>query len=339
MSENAASQTETLSFENNALVSQLCGPTDSHLLAIENRLGLRLLARGNTITLTGPVGARHHARDVLLALYDRLERGLPTEAPDVEAAIRLTGSVVPAATAPAPRRLSEVPSLMLPRRTITPRTEAQQGYLTQLGSSEMVFGVGPAGTGKTYLAVAHAAARLVRGEVERLILSRPAVEAGERIGFLPGDMKDKVDPYLQPLYDALYDVLHKDYVDKRLAAAEIEIAPLAFMRGRTLSRAVVILDEAQNATVAQMKMFLTRLGEGSQMIITGDPSQTDLPDQRQSGLADALRLLRGIDEINVTQFTDKDVVRHRLVRAIVQAYDARQRIKALDDRGDADAAR
>lgn len=308
--------TETLSFDENTFMSDLCGPHDTHLLQIEAKIGVRLLPRGNQITLVGPEGARAQAKSALETLYDRLEKGLPITSPDVDAAMRYL-------EAPAPSQKAADITLTLPKRTITPRTPAQGQYLQYLSENELVFGTGPAGTGKTYLAVAHAAQSLLRGEVERLILSRPAVEAGERIGFLPGDMKDKVDPYLRPLYDALYDVLHTDFVDRRLASGDIEIAPLAFMRGRTLSRAVVILDEAQNATIAQMKMFLTRLGEGSRMVITGDPSQTDLPDPRQSGLSDALGLLAGIDNVAITTFTGEDVVRHRLVKAIVSAYDRR----------------
>ena len=216
------------------------------------------------------------------------------------------------------------------QKTVKPRSENQARLLEALEDKSLVCALGPAGTGKTYLAVAHAAYAMLHGEVERIILSRPAVEAGERIGFLPGDMKEKVDPYLRPLYDALYDVLHGDFVDRRIGSGEIEIAPLAFMRGRTLSRAIIVLDEAQNATIAQMKMFLTRLGEGSRMIITGDPSQTDLPDIRQSGLGDAVGLLTGIEGVAVSRFTGKDVVRHRLVREIVHAYDKRDQSRGGD---------
>ncbi|MEM9990097.1 MAG: PhoH family protein, partial [Pseudomonadota bacterium] len=218
--------TDSLTFEDNPLFSDLCGPHDTHLLLIESKLGVELLARGNTITLKGGGEARTQARAALEALYARLQQGLPITNADVEAALRLTAHGALAS-------ISEKQTLTLPRRTITPRSAAQGVYLNQLSQNELVFGVGPAGTGKTYLAVAHAALSLLKGEVERLILSRPAVEAGERIGFLPGDMKDKVDPYLRPLYDALYDVLHTDFVDRRIAAGEIEIAPLAFMRGRT----------------------------------------------------------------------------------------------------------
>lgn len=315
--------TETLTFDNNDLMSELCGSHDAHLLQIEAKSGVRLLPRGNQISLVGPDGARSQARGALEALYARLEQQLPITPADVDAAMRLVNT-------PSKKEPGSDLALTLQKRTITPRSAAQGDYLRKLSANELVFGVGPAGTGKTYLAVAHAAQSLLRGEVERLILSRPAVEAGERIGFLPGDMKDKVDPYLRPLYDALYDVLHADFVDRRLASGDIEIAPLAFMRGRTLSRAVVILDEAQNATVAQMKMFLTRLGEGSRMVVTGDPSQTDLPDPRQSGLSDALGLLTNIDGVARTTFTGDDVVRHRLVRDIVHAYDDRARQQMKD---------
>lgn len=315
--------TETLTFEDNRLMSDLCGPHDTNLLLIESRLGTKILPRGNTITIKGSAGARWQTREALLALYGRLEDGMSISAPDVEAALRLSEAVKEEDE--APKQLTQ--TLSLPKRTIAPRTRAQGEYLQKMSENELVFGVGPAGTGKTYLAVAHAAASLLRGDVERLILSRPAVEAGERIGFLPGDMKEKVDPYLRPLYDALHDVLYSDYVDRRMASGDIEIAPLAFMRGRTLSRAVVILDEAQNATIGQMKMFLTRLGEGSRMVVTGDPSQTDLPDPRQSGLRDALGLLDNVNSVGITCFTGEDVVRHRLVADIVKAYDKRDQAR------------
>ena len=290
---------------------------------------MRLDARGNQLALRGAEGARLQARAALRALYGRLEGGTAITTADVEGALRLASGATETGERP-----DQGPVLSLPRRTIAPRTPAQADYMRKLAANELTFGVGPAGTGKTYLAVAHAAQSFLRGEVERLILSRPAVEAGERIGFLPGDMKEKVDPYLRPLYDALYDVMHTDHVDRRIAAGEIEIAPLAFMRGRTLTRAAVILDEAQNATIGQMKMFLTRLGEGSRMTVTGDPSQTDLPDARQSGLRDALDLLPGIDGVAVTRFSGEDVVRHRLVGEIVRAYDAREqeRMRAAGER-------
>ena len=328
---------DLLAFDDNALMSALAGPHDQHLLLIENALGVRLDARGNEVTIRGGDGAKERAREVLEALYDRLARGDALSPADVEGALRLTtaepqgGAGGEGRARPSPSK--DAPTLVLPKRTLAPRSAAQADYMRKLAGNELTFGVGPAGTGKTYLAVAHAASAYLRGEVERLILSRPAVEAGERIGFLPGDMKEKVDPYLRPLYDALYDVMHADQVDRRIASGDIEIAPLAFMRGRTLTRAHVILDEAQNATIGQMKMFLTRLGEGSRMTVTGDPSQTDLPDARQSGLADALALLPGIDGVAVTRFTGDDVVRHRLVGEIVRAYDARERDRMERARG------
>ncbi|ADM08924.1 PhoH family protein [Parvularcula bermudensis HTCC2503] len=315
----------TVRLESNRVASDLSGPHDINLLLLENKLDVTLLARGNTILVKGEEGQVLQAQTVLNALADRLKSGLPVTPADIDTALRM-----------GPLNISHpgdagVPStgdnggtgrvLTLPRRTLSPRTPAQATYLETLATKELTFGVGPAGTGKTYLAVAFAALSLIQGRVERIILSRPAVEAGERIGFLPGDMKEKIDPYLRPLYDALYDVLHADFVDRRIAAGEIEIAPLAFMRGRTLSRAVVLLDEAQNTTAGQMKMFLTRLGEGSRMIVTGDPSQTDLAPSHVSGLADALSLLQGIDEVGIARFTGEDVVRHDLVRKILSAYD------------------
>ncbi|GGY46025.1 PhoH family protein [Parvularcula lutaonensis] len=314
---------ETLVFDDATLVRDLCGPTDAHLVLIENALGVRIDAKSNEVTIRGSDHARAQARTVVEQLASRLESNLPLTAADVEGLLRIERAPIPKKT----KQDTGNRSLVLPRRTIAPRSATQGQFMSQLASDELVFGVGPAGTGKTYLAVANAASMLVSGQVERVILSRPAVEAGERIGFLPGDMKEKVDPYLRPLYDALYDVLHTDFVDRKLAAGEIEIAPLAFMRGRTLSRAAIILDEAQNASIQQMKMFLTRLGENSRMAITGDPTQTDLPDPRQSGLADALSLLTKIEGVSVTRFTGEDVVRHRLVGEIVRAYDARDTMK------------
>ena len=247
--------TRTLTFPDNALMPDLCGPHDSHLLLIENKLGVKVLARGNEITLSGPEDAYGQAEAVLQTLYARLEEKLPLGTGDVEAALRFTE---PAGAEAQPS--ANGPVLSLPKRTITARTKSQVTYLEALADHELTFGVGPAGTGKTYLAVAHAAFQFKNKAVSKIILSRPAVEAGERIGFLPGDMKDKVDPYLRPLYDALYDMFGKDFVDTRIEKGDFEIAPLAFMRGRTLSDAIVVLDEAQNATIAQMKMFLTRLG-------------------------------------------------------------------------------
>jgi phosphate starvation-inducible PhoH-like protein len=273
----------TLTFANNALLPLLLGDHDRHLARIEQRLGVRLACRGNRISISGPA--------------------------------------TPVAAAEA--ALSDLPAIRTRKGAIGPRSAGQTGYIDLLARHEMVFALGPAGTGKTYLAVAQAVAMLTSGKVDRIVLSRPAVEAGERLGFLPGDMKEKVDPYLRPLYDALNDMLPGDQLTKRMAIGEIEIAPLAFMRGRTLAHAFVILDEAQNTTPVQMKMFLTRMGEGTRMVITGDLTQIDLPAGTRSGLADALDTLEGIAGIGVARFNNSDVVRHPLVGRIVEAYDQR----------------
>lgn len=315
---------DTYTVDNPAHLGALCGPSDTHLVLIEQRTGVAMFPKGNEIGLRGGPGARAQARAVLDLLQRRILSREQLGLADVDACCREAAMPHAAPDSGAGHVAGEM-AISLPRRTIRPRTVTQGVYLRALATHELVFGVGPAGTGKTYLAVARAAYALLRGEVDKLILSRPAVEAGERIGFLPGDLKEKVDPYLRPLYDALYDVVPADVVDRRIAAGDIEIAPLAFMRGRTLARAVVILDEAQNATIAQMKMFLTRLGEGSRMVITGDPSQTDLPDAANSGLDDAIGLVHGIEGVAVTRFAGEDVVRHRLVREIVAAYDQRAR--------------
>ncbi len=317
-------------FGDNLLFKDLCGAHDAHLLLLENALGIRVDARGNRVALRGGEDGRNRAREVLTQLYERLEKGLGISDGDVNAAMRLSAEAANGTRQGQGKKMV----LSLQKRTVSPRSTAQSDYLEALGKEELVFGVGPAGTGKTYLAVANAASLLLKGEVERIILSRPALEAGERIGFLPGDMKEKVDPYLRPLYDALYDVLHSDFVDRRIATGDIEIAPLGFMRGRTLSRAAVILDEAQNASVAQLKMFLTRLGEGSRMVVTGDPSQTDLPAHETSGLFDALNLLNGVKGVKVVQFSAADVVRHALVARIVRAYDNRDKSRRKDQSED-----
>lgn len=331
--EGRTASLDYLTFDDPLLVKDLCGPHDSHLVLMENGLGVRLNPRGNRISISGGDAAREKARMTLMQLYRRLEKGFSLAAGDIDAAMREAGQIPD----PIPQDVDDNDGtyiLSLQKRTVAPRSPAQRAYLQALANHELVFGVGPAGTGKTYLAVAFAAQQLLRGEVERIILSRPAIEAGERIGFLPGDMKEKVDPYLRPLYDALYDVFHTDYTDRKIASQDIEIAPLAFMRGRTLSRAVIILDEAQNATIPQIKMFLTRLGEGSRMIITGDPSQTDLPGHEKSGLADALSLLEGEKGIALAPFTAADIVRHPLVGRIVAAYERRDGAgqKASSDR-------
>jgi phosphate starvation-inducible PhoH-like protein len=319
--QRTAEATEQLTFNDNRLVAALCGAVDSHLVAVENALGVRIDPRGNRLSVSGAPGARAKARRVLEDLYRRIEGGETLSLGDVEASARLSdvGEGDPQSGANLIRT---------PKRAVFARTAAQAAYVSALRGADLVFGVGPAGTGKTYIAVAHAVSLLMAGKVQRIVLSRPAVEAGERIGFLPGDLKEKVDPYLRPLYDALNDMLHTDYVERRIGAGEIEIAPLAFMRGRTLARSAVILDEAQNATVAQMKMFLTRLGEGAHMAVTGDPSQSDLPRGEVSGLADALSLLEGVEGVAVARFTAADVVRHPLVSRIIAAYEARGAAKA-----------
>ena len=300
-------------FDDNRLLAHLLGEYDSHLALIESRLGIEAHANGNVVTLTGPQPACEIGRTVLNQIYDRVRKGETVTPGDIDGLIRHARSGPPQGFGTAQVRTR--------KRIVTARTPKQSEYIHALDRHDLVFGIGPAGTGKTYLAVAQAASYLERGLVERIILSRPAVEAGERLGFLPGDMRDKVDPYLRPLYDALYDVLPPEKVEKDLETGTIEIAPLAFMRGRTLSHAFVILDEAQNTTSMQMKMFLTRHGEGSRMVITGDPSQIDLPPGQKSGLDEAVRLLEDIEGISTIKFTGADVVRSELVARIVAAYD------------------
>lgn len=311
-----------LQFDDNSLLSRLFGERDINLERIERQLGVTLASRGNQVTISGPPSAIELARTVMNGLYEKLRRGQDVDTAEIDAAIRMARAAEAGGTLAL---FGEAPSIRTRKRQITARTPQQARYIQLLKEKEMVFGLGPAGTGKTYLAVAAAVDMLMSGQVQRIILSRPAVEAGERLGFLPGDLKDKVDPYLRPLYDALHDMLPGDQVVKRLASGDIEVAPLAFMRGRTLARAFVILDEAQNTTTVQMKMFLTRLGEGSRMVITGDLSQIDLPRGTRSGLSEALETVSGIEEIGIVRFGDADVVRHSLVARIVRAYDARER--------------
>ena len=316
-------------FDDNRLLAELLGEFDSHLALIEDRMGVEAVAHGNVITVSGPKARCEATRGVLQGLYRRLEDGHRISAGDVDGAIRIANSGTAdrkrkSRTQGAPSDGPDkdgVPEIRTRKRLITARTPMQGRYIDALKASDLVFGQGPAGTGKTYLAVAYAAACLESGLTEKIILSRPAVEAGERLGFLPGDMKEKVDPYLRPLYDALYDVLPPEKVERGLETQVIEIAPLAFMRGRTLSHAYIILDEAQNCTSMQMKMFLTRLGEKSKMVVTGDPSQVDLPSGQKSGLIEAIELLKNIDDVDVIKFTGEDVVRRELVAKIVAAYD------------------
>ncbi|WP_102959587.1 PhoH family protein [Mangrovicella endophytica] len=323
-----------LAFEDNRLASRLFGQFDENLALIEQRLSIDARARGNKVEIRGDQIACEQARRTLDYLYGRLQAGNEIQPSDVEGAIRMAiaeGDQLMLPTLEKKGRMS-LAQISTRRRTIHARTPTQDAYMRAMERSELVFGVGPAGTGKTYLAVAHAAQLLERGQVDRIILSRPAVEAGERLGFLPGDMKEKVDPYLRPLYDALYDMIPAEKVERNLAAGAIEVAPLAFMRGRTLANAAVILDEAQNTTTMQMKMFLTRLGENARMVVTGDPSQVDLPPGQKSGLVEALRVLDGVSNVVTVRFEAKDVVRHPLVQAIVEAYEedaTRQRTAAI----------
>ena len=313
-----------LEFRNNALLPALFGQHDQHLARIEARLGVRLSSRGNRMVISGPEAQARAAQAAILALYQRLERKKQVGPGEFAGAMRMAGEGRIPSDPDNPRPpLADLPSIRTRRGAVVARGGTQASYMEAMASHEMVFALGPAGTGKTYLAVAQAVAMLQAGRVERIVLSRPAVEAGERLGFLPGDLREKVDPYLRPLYDALYDMLPPDQVVKRLSSGEIEVAPLAFMRGRTLAHAFVIMDEAQNTTPVQMKMFLTRLGEGSRMVVTGDLTQVDLPAGQKSGLRDAMETLEGISGISVVRFSNADVVRHPLVGRIVDAYDAR----------------
>ena len=311
-----------LSFENNSLAQQLFGQFDEHLALLEQKLGVDAVARGNTVELKGDREAANRAKTALEFLYRRLQEGADLEKGDVDGAIRMTADQSQLSLPTFEKRGRMAPAQIATRKkTVQARSKTQDAYIRAFDRAEMVFGIGPAGTGKTYLAVAYAASLLERGAVDRIILSRPAVEAGERLGFLPGDMKDKVDPYLRPLYDALYDMMPGDKVERAITSGIIEIAPLAFMRGRTLANAAVILDEAQNTTSMQMKMFLTRLGENSRMVVTGDPSQIDLPPGQASGLVEALKILKKVENIITVRFSSEDVVRHKLVADIVEAYD------------------
>jgi len=310
-----------IEFEDNRLLPSVFGEHDRYLARIEQRLGVSLHNRGNVVSISGPRDAAATARDALQRLYDAVRDGHQIGFAEVDAAVRMTENGNGAAA-------GAEPFIQTKRKRIIARSPTQALYMQTIGTRELVFATGPAGTGKTYLAVCAAVAMLTAGKVDRIVLSRPAVEAGERLGFLPGDMRDKVDPYMRPLYDALYDALPAEQVMRRLETGEIEIAPLAFMRGRTLANAFVILDEAQNTTPVQMKMALTRMGENSRMVVTGDVTQIDLPRGLRSGLVDAIETLSGVPGIDFIRFTQADVVRHELVTRIIQAYDERQRERA-----------
>jgi phosphate starvation-inducible PhoH-like protein len=313
-----------LEFPDNRLLIELCGEFDSHLAHLEQILGVQIVRRGNQLQVAGDAGAKAKGEEVLRGLYQRLESGKAVDQGVIDAMVRMGAEADHQARDGDQLEMFKGGEFEIKTRkkSIEPRTAAQKAYARALFENELVFGIGPAGTGKTYIAVAAAVNMFIGGHVDRIILSRPAVEAGEKLGYLPGDMKDKVDPYMQPLYDALNDFLPGKQLARMMEEKRIEIAPLAFMRGRTLSNAFVVLDEAQNASAMQMKMFLTRLGEGSRMVITGDRTQVDLPRGVQSGLVDAERRLSGIDRIAFNYFTAKDVVRHPLVAKIIEAYDS-----------------
>ena len=311
-----------MSFDKPHLINAVFGEFDRNLVTIENRLGVYISARGNRVQIEGEAGAIGRARDVLNDIYSRLSRGQEIDTEAVQSIIAMTAE--PTLEGIIRKDATDAPGIMIRTRkkTLVPRSATQIPYMEALARDEIIFALGPAGTGKTYLAVAQAVAMLITGAVQRLILSRPAVEAGERLGFLPGDMKEKVDPYLRPIYDALYDCLPAEQVERRIASGEIEIAPIAFMRGRTLADSFIILDEAQNTTAAQMNMFLTRFGMNSRMVICGDPHQVDIPGgERMSGLNDAVQRLEGVDGIQTIRFNSSDVVRHPLVGRIVDAYE------------------
>ena len=312
-STKSLSEQTTLEFDNNKLLAALGGAHEKNFARLEQRLDVEITQRGNRVAVSG--SGRGRAATILSALYARLEAGESVTLAEVDSELRFSESA--RAEASGAIRTSGA-------RLTRPRSPVQAAYLELMRTNPLVFGIGPAGTGKTYLAAAFGAHMLYQRRVERLILSRPALEAGERLGFLPGDLKEKIDPYLRPLYDALFDVLGEQ-AGRLIEQGVIEVAPLAFMRGRTLSRAFVILDEAQNTTPAQMKMVLTRLGEESQMVITADPGQSDLPGGRAEGLNEALSILEGVEGVAIQRFSDADVVRHALVSRIVRAYTAKGR--------------
>ena len=322
MTPPAETSESLLEFPDNFLLIDLCGEYDRNLTALESAIGVQILRRGNQLAVIGEDAQRAEAVEILKSLYQRLESGKTLEHGDIDRELRMGSDEPPLEGDQKELFNGGQVEIKTRKKLVEPRTDAQKAYVKSLFDKELAFGIGPAGTGKTYLAVAVGVNMFINGHVDRIILSRPAVEAGEKLGYLPGDMKDKVDPYMQPLYDALNDFLPGKQTAKLIEEKKIEIAPLAFMRGRTLSNAFVVLDEAQNATTMQMKMFLTRLGEGSRMVITGDRTQIDLPRGVNSGLWDAERLLKSIPKISFNYFTSKDVVRHPLVAAIIEAYEA-----------------
>ena len=315
---------EEVHFSDNTLLIDLCGEFDKHLVQIESYIGVSIQRRGNILFISGEKTALKESKEILKSLYTRLEDGLDVDAPTITAAIKMYDEEESAQDYDKSKASSHDIEIHTRKKRIEPRTKTQKKYVVELLKRELIFGLGPAGTGKTYLAVAAGVSMFLEGYVDKIILARPAVEAGERLGFLPGDMKEKVDPYMQPLYDALNDFLPFKQVAKLIEEKKIEIAPLAFMRGRTLSNAFILLDEAQNTTSMQMKMFLTRMGEGSRMVITGDGSQIDLPRGVSSGLLEAQQILKNIAGIEFIHFTADDVVRHPMVAKIIKAYDTLQ---------------
>ena len=330
LTENGLAQNLTLEFEDNDILPLLFGEHNSHLKYIEDKVGVSIADRGNTLTLSGTKREVKTAEAILNILHNRIEEQQDVSTAEIDAALRFLNH---GGGKPVKKRAKAMEdntfAIKTQKKTITPRSPNQAAYMRAILENEMVFGLGPAGTGKTYLAVAMAVSMFLESKVERLIFCRPAVEAGEHLGFLPGDLKEKIDPYLRPIYDAMHDMMPRDLIMKRMEAGDIEVAPLAFMRGRTLSNAFVILDEAQNTTCTQMKMLLTRLGESSRMVINGDLTQTDLPGAVKSGLRDALEILDGVKGIHFARFGKTDVIRHPLVGRIVDAYDQ----KKHDERG------
>jgi len=309
-----------LTFPDARLARSLFGEHGAHLKLLEQEIGLRVHSRGNTVYLEGDPPEIGLARQVLTELYELLKEGYPIYGQDVDFAIRILSS---GETITLKEIFLDTVYITGHKRVITPKSKTQKEYIEAIRRKDIVFGIGPAGTGKTYLAMAMAVAALTSGDLNRIILTRPAIEAGEKLGFLPGDLFEKVNPYLRPLYDALHDMMDFEKASRLLSKGVIEVAPLAFMRGRTLNDSFVILDEAQNTTTEQMKMFLTRLGFSSKAVITGDVTQTDLPEGKVSGLVEAREILAGIEGITFVHFSEKDVVRHRLVREIIKAYERR----------------
>ncbi|MEQ1704979.1 MAG: PhoH family protein [Rickettsiales bacterium] len=311
----------SIAFQDNSLLPMLFGDEDIHLTKLEKKFNVQATTRGNMLVISGEKADVDACRAVVESLYSDLKKGGEVGSKEVDAAIRMTSAKAEHSEDSRSSFAEQDLIVKTMKKSVKPYSPAQAKYIEALTRNDVVFTLGPAGTGKTYIAVAMAVAMFTSGKVEKIILSRPAVEAGEKLGFLPGDLKEKIDPYLRPLYDALHDMIPAEKLTRHMEVGDIEVAPLAFMRGRTLANAFVILDEAQNTTPTQMKMFLTRLGENSRMVITGDLTQTDLPKDVKSGLGDVIRKVEGIDGIGVVRFTDSDVVRHPLAAKIVKAYD------------------